>query len=139
MKKKFIISITILLIFLVTSYLLGPKLLVKTLERRTVNKKLDWHTIYEVSDSYKEDDFDYLLFTNEFHWIDDVNSYEVIKEKGFSIFLITEEFESGKDGTITKEKNLYILKGIDGKSYSIPISNKDFFHLQDKIRNYLEN
>lgn len=139
MKKKIIIIITAILILIGASYLFGPTLFIKTLERQTVNKKLDWHNIFELSDSYDDDSFDFVLFTNATHTIDELNSYEIVKEDGLSIFLIDEQFESGKDGTVSGEKNLYVLRGINGKLYNIPIKDKDFMSLQDKISAYLNN
>ena len=54
---------------------------------------------------YDVDYFNYLLYTNEFHNIDELKSYGLLNDKGISIFLLNEDFESGKDGIKTKEKN----------------------------------
>lgn len=110
---------------------------IKKLEEQTDNLLLNWETVFRITHMYDVDYFNYLLYTNEFHYIDELKSYGLLSDKGLSIFLLNEVFESGKDGTKSKEKNLYIIEGLKGDTYKIPVKENELTQLEDKITTYI--
>lgn len=148
MKKIFITMITILLILTGCSVTSDEKEQVESeniykqyinkLEEKTVNEELDWDTVFDVTHQYDIDNFNFILFSNEFHSINEMESYGIANEKGLSVFLLNESFESGKDGTISDEKNLYIVKGVGEESFEIPVEEKDLLDLEEQISKYLD-
>lgn len=93
---------------------------------------LEWDSIDTIIDKFNVIDFDFILFINEFHQINVLNSYGIVNDE-LNIFLLDEVFESGKDGSISEELNLYVVKGINGKSFKVPIDAKGLRHLQETI------
>ncbi|HJA91457.1 MAG TPA: hypothetical protein H9948_11790 [Candidatus Jeotgalibaca merdavium] len=110
---------------------------IKKLEEQTDNLLLNWETVFRITHMYDVDYFNYLLYTNEFHNIDELKSYGLLNDKGLSIFLLNEDFESGKDGIKTKEKNLYIIEGLKGDTYKIPVKENELTQLENKIATYI--
>lgn len=93
--------------------------------------------MFRITHMYDVDYFNYLLYTNEFHNIDELKSYGLLNDKGLSIFILNEDFESGKDGIKTKEKNLYIIEGLKGDTYKIPVKENELTQLENKIATYI--
>lgn len=110
---------------------------IKKLEEQTDNLLLNWETVFRITHMYDVDYFNYLLYTNEFHNIDELKSYGLLNDKGLSVFLLNEDFESGKDGIKTKEKNLYIIEGLKGDTYKIPVKENELTQLENKIATYI--
>ena len=110
---------------------------IKKLEEQTDNLLLNWETVFRITHMYDVDYFNYLLYTNEFHNIDELKSYGLLNDKGLSIFLLNEDFESGEDGIKTKEKNLYIIEGLKGDTYKIPVKENELTQLENKIATYI--
>lgn len=116
------------------------KQFIDKLKEQTKDGLLDWDTVFRVSHAYDIfDNFDFILFTNEYHKIDELRSYGIPDENNLSIFLLNETFESGKDGTISEEKNLYVVEGVNGKSYKISVNNEIINGLEEVIREYVES
>lgn len=107
------------------------------LEKQTMENELDWDTVFKVTHMYDVDKFNMILFTNEFHTIDELNSYGIATEGGLSVFLLNEVFESGKDGSISEEKNLYIVKGVEDESFELPLTEQEITKLETKIKKYV--
>lgn len=137
--KKTTFLILILLIFLTAcdKKTIYTKFTEK-LEEQTINQELDWDTVFKVTHMYDVDNFDMILFTNEFHNIDDLKSFGIATEDGLSIFLLDEVFESGKDGSISEEKNLYIVKGVKNESFKVPLTDEEVIKLETKIKEYVD-
>lgn len=110
---------------------------IKKLEEQTDNLLLNWETVFRITHMYDVDYFNYLLYTNEFHNIDELKSYGLLNDKGLSVFLLNEDFESGEDGIKTKEKNLYIIEGLKGDTYKIPVKENELTQLENKIATYI--
>lgn len=111
---------------------------IKKLEQQTESGKLQWDTIFRVSHAYDiTENFGYILMSNEYHQVDEVKSYGVLDRDGLSFFLLNETFESGKDGSSSCEKNLYVVEGINGKSYQIPVKKEELLRLEEKIELYI--
>lgn len=108
------------------------------LEKQTEENELDWDTVFKVTHMYDVDKFNMILFTNEFHSIDDLASFGIATEDGLSILLLNEVFESGKDGSISEEKNLYIVKGVEDESFKVPLTDEEIIKLEAKIKEYVD-
>ena len=125
---------------------------VEKLIEQTKEGVLDWKSVNKLMNKINVGDYDYILFTTEFHTINFINSYCIIDEE-LSIFLLDEAFESGKDGSKYDGLNLYVIKDINGKAYKIPIEDSELIvlideiiefinskdNLDDLIKNYIEN
>ena len=111
---------------------------VKKLTKETLDRKLDWDNVFNIIREYEEDAFNYILTSNEFHTVYELQSYGLVKEDSLTIFLLNEEIESGMDGSVSRQKNLYVLEGIYGDSFKIPIEEKDLADLEGKIKYYFE-
>jgi len=105
---------------------------VEKIIEQTKEGLLKWDLVKTIINKYKAEDFDYILFTNEFHRINFLNSYAVINDE-LNIFLLDETFESGEDGTINEELNLYVVEGVNGRSYRVPIDKGVLYELKDII------
>ena len=111
---------------------------VKKLTKETLDRKLDWDNAFNIIRENEEDAFNYILTSNEFHTVYELQSYGLVNEDGLTIFLLNEEIESGMDGSISTQKNLYVLEGIYGDSFKIPIEEKNLADLESKIKYYFE-
>lgn len=114
------------------------------LEKQTHNKELPWDTVFKVKHGYDVHNFNHILETNEFRSIDDLKSYGLVLEDGLSVFLLNESIESGKDGSISDQMNLYLVKGIGDQSFLVPLEDSDISDLEESIqkdvdKKYLEN
>lgn len=78
----------------------------KRLQEETLNESLNWDTVFQITHEYETDHFNYILESNEFHEVYDLKSYGIANEDGLSIFILNEQFESGKDGMISIENYL---------------------------------
>lgn len=111
---------------------------VKKLMKETMDRKLNWDNVSNIIKDYDEDAFNYILTSNEFHTIYELNSYGLVDEEGITVFLLNEDIESGIDGRVSKERSLYIIKGIDGDSFKLPLEDKDLDKLESKVKYYFE-
>lgn len=96
------------------------KLTIQFIEKvisETDKNNLYWDTLFDFT--HKEElsylsGFEFIIMTNEFHQVDYVNSYICFSD--YFVFLILDEtFISGKDGSVSKEKNIYISKNKDSE------------------------
>lgn len=60
---------------------------IKKLEQQTESGKLQWDTIFRVSHAYDiTENFGYILMSNEYHQVYEVESYGVLDRDGVSFF-----------------------------------------------------
>lgn len=109
---------------------------VEKLIEQTKEGLIEWDTINTITDKFNVDDFDFILFTTEFHTINIFNSYGVIGGK-LNIFLLDESFESGKDGSKSVELNLYVTKDIKSKSYKVPVDKSTLEVLKEEVNQFI--
>lgn len=112
------------------------EIFVKKLIEQTKEGLIEWDTVNVITNKFNVDDFDFLLFTTEFHTINLLYSYGVVSDK-LNIFLLDEIFESGKDGSVSSELNLYVTTGIRNKSYKIPVDNSGLMVLKEEVHQFI--
>lgn len=113
--------------------------LIVELEQQTLANELDWDTVFKVTHQYDTDKFNFILFSNEFHTIHELESFGIATEEGLSIFLLNETLESSVDGSITEEKNFYIVKGVGEESIKLPVEEGELAALEKAIVNYVDS
>ena len=136
MKKT--LFILVLLLLLLTACADPNQKFINKLIEETNAEDLNWDTIFKVTHQYDIDNFNYILSQNEFHSIEELESFGIATQDGISILLLNESFESGKDGSISKEKNLYIVKGVGDQVYKLPAKEKDLVNLETAVKNYVD-
>lgn len=108
------------------------------LKKQTMSKDLSWDTVFKVKHGYDVDNFNHILEANEFRSIDDLKSYGLVFEDGLSILVLNERIESGKDGSISEQVNLYLVKGMGDQSFLVPLEDGDIGDLNESIQNYVD-
>jgi hypothetical protein len=73
-----------------------------------------------------------LLFVCEFHWVDFDSSYMLPFENGF-FFLINEQTESGRDGTVINGYNLYAQPNVGDEITLIAHDTHNLYRLKNAI------
>lgn len=111
----------------------------KKLEAETLKNELNWDTVFQITHEFESNRFNYILESNEFHTMYDLKSYGIAKEDGLSIFILNEQFESGKDGMLSNEINLYLVEGTSDNSFQVPVSNDILLELEEKVRFYVDS
>lgn len=90
----------------------------------TDNNIIDWISLFMFTDAKDLSEipgFQYTIYTNEFHQVDYVNSY-ICTTFHFVLLILNETFESGKDGSIRKETNIYLSKDAQSEPTLIDIN-----------------
>lgn len=105
--------------------------LINTLVEKTNNTQINWKSIHSLRNSKNLERQNpgayYLIFENEYHHVFDDSYYADIHIG--NIYLLHEEFESGKDGSVSNLYNLYIQErdanNCMNKTQPILVSDKD--------------
>ena len=96
----------------------------------------------QAQDEYDFDTFDFLLFQNEFHQIHTEKSFYGEAED-IALLFLNETFESGVDGSVTSEINLYYARNYKSQPFQLklPIEQlQPFYELVSKkaFANHIE-
>lgn len=129
------------------------KIFIETIIEQTASKVLHWTDLFDYA---HHRDFDgslqFLFYQGEFRTIHELDSYIAEIDQSF-IALISETIESGMDGSIKTEKNLYFLENINAPIHAIPatpyqiedlyavirtINARNYIDMEDAVTRYLQ-
>lgn len=121
------------------SGLSNKEILLNILIEKTKEKEIEWKSSKSLNNIENLEQINpnayYLIFENEWHHILNDSYYADIRAG--NVYLLHEEFESGRDGTVTNSYNLYIQER-DDDDYLIKTKPTCISDNEDELKELLK-
>ena len=113
----------------------NEKKFLQKLKELTSNHYINWRPLLDLGHLFDEDyfeNFKFLLHQNEYHLIKIETSFYGIADD-IALLFLNETFESGKDGSINNELNLYYARSFKSTPFQLKLSKDELDSLYTMV------